>query len=382
MSISKQIAKNLILVLYLITSSTLFALSDTGTEDTNSETILMVVSSYGEDQGETKPGYEFDEFAKAYLVFKQNGYHVEIASPAGGPVEADKHDPNKPYTKLVMADTEVMDKLNNTLSTADILNKDYAAIFIVGGKGAMFDLPEDKHLQQLVARLYENNRVISAVCHGPAALVDVKLSNGDYLVSGKKVNGFTNIEEKAFSKKWASQFKFMLEDKLIERGGAFESSPMMLSHVAVDDRLITGQNPFSTTQTALEVVKALGKSPRPHQVFKEDKTIALITRVLDGETNALKELVTTPDKYQAELVGMYGYYFINLAANDDEVSKAVILMEGANEIMNHPVLKMSIIKGYQQLGKKTVAREKAVKLVEEMPDNDKAKALLASLEAS
>ena len=191
--------------------------------------VLMVVSSYGVDGGETRPGYEFDELAQAYLVFRHNDIAVDIASPKGGKVEADKYDKTTKFNADALSDTVFMAKLADTLATKAVNAKDYDGIFVVGGKGAMFDLPKDKALQGLIADIYEGKGSVAAVCHGPAALVDVKLSSGEYLIAGKAVNGFTLEEEARFGKKWASQFDFQLEDRLKERGGKFSSSPMMLS---------------------------------------------------------------------------------------------------------------------------------------------------------
>jgi len=222
---------------------------------------------------------------------------------------------------------------------------------------------------------------VSAVCHGPAALVNVRLSDGSYLVAGHRVNGFTNEEEQLFGKKWASQFPFMLEHRLIERGANFESSPIMLSHVAVDGRLITGQNPFSTTAVASEVVRALGADPRPLPAFRDDATIALVARVLAGDGDALGLLDSMPDNYQLELVGMYGYYFLRVASKASQIEDAISLMEAANVRMQHPVLAMSIVEGHRQLGQLDVARDKARRLARALPDNEQAQALLASFES-
>lgn len=346
------------------------------------DTVLMVVSSYGKERGELQPGYEFDEFAKAYLVFRDHGFAVDIASPAGGAVEADKYDPDKPYNRMVLADAYIMDKLNNTLPTSVVDPDNYLAVFVVGGKGAMFDLPGDTDLQEIIATLYEDERVVSAVCHGPAALVNVRLSSGEYLVSGRRVNGFTNTEEQVFGKKWMQEFPFMLEDKLIERGGRFENSEIMLSHVAEDARLITGQNPFSTSDVASAVVRALGADPLPQQRFTDDATMALVARVLAGDDKALGQLRFSPADYQIELVGMYGYYYLDQATEQGQIKHAVMLMEAANETMQHPALSKSIVKGYSKLGQRQLALKKAQQLAEAMPNDASVLALLASLEAS
>ena len=144
--------------------------------ESNSKKVLMVVSGNGqhEKDGEQKPGYEFDEFSKAYAVFKNNGITVDIASPKGGPVEADKYNAEKPYNAVVLADNAIMEKLKNTLATSSIVAKNYDAVFVVGGKGAMFDLPNDIALQHIIADVYQQQGSVAAVCHGPAALVNVK----------------------------------------------------------------------------------------------------------------------------------------------------------------------------------------------------------------
>lgn len=197
------------------------------------KSVLMVVSGYGQGQGEQAPGYEFDEFAKAWLVFKEHGVAVDIASPKGGKVEADKFDAKSAYNAKVLADAEAVNKLENTLSTAELESQNYDAVFVVGGKGAMFDLPKDESLQSVIAEIYQQQGVVAAVCHGPAALVDVRLDNGNYLIDGRAVNAFTNKEENLFSSKWLPDFPFMLEDRLVERGAKFQASDIMLSHVAM-----------------------------------------------------------------------------------------------------------------------------------------------------
>jgi len=344
-----------------------------------SNKVLMVVSSYGLEQGEKQPGYEFDEFAKAYLVFKANGLKVDIASPSGGEVEADKYNPDKPYNQEVLADKAIMAKLKQTLKTSVVDPSDYAGVFVIGGKGAMFDLPKDKSLQRLIASVYQGKGAVGAVCHGPAALVNVKLSDGSYLVADKAVNAFTNEEEKLFGKKWAPQFDFMLEDKLAERGAKFEKSDIMLSHVAVDERLVTGQNPSSSSETAIAFVRQLGITPAPYQADQEEATMALIAGVLADDTWAEQELEKNSAQYQLPLVGMYGYYYIKQAESKAELTHAVTLMKAAQAAINNPQLDMQIAKGYQKLGKKLQARKVLETLLDKHPELETAKEMLASL---
>lgn len=149
--------------------------------------VLIVVSGEGRDQGKTRPGFEMDEFAQAYLIFRENGLAVEVSSQRGGNAEADKYNPEETFNAALLNDAEALRKLANTHATAQVRADDFAAIYVVGGKGAMFDLPADPALKRLIADVYEKGGVVAAVCHGPAALVDVPLSDGSQLVAGKRV---------------------------------------------------------------------------------------------------------------------------------------------------------------------------------------------------
>ncbi|MDP2561912.1 type 1 glutamine amidotransferase domain-containing protein [Psychrobium sp. 1_MG-2023] len=358
----KQTLTKLMSLLVLITLSSQVAASVTDKK------VLMVLSGYGQQQGEEKPGYEFDEFSKAYTVFNTNGIRVDIASPQGGKVEADKFDAKKPFNAKVLANKAIMTKLNNTLSIRNLEAKAYDAIFIVGGKGAMFDLPKDTALQSLIADIYQQQGTVAAVCHGPAALVDVTLNDGSYLVANKAVNGFTNQEENLFGKKWISQFDFMLQDKLIERGAKFQSSEIMLSHVAVDERLITGQNPASTVGVATALVKALGLTPIANELDKDDHTLAIIAQFLAGDKSAITTLANHTEQYHLPLVGTYGFYYLKIAETDIQLENALALMTVAQKAINNPVLDLKIAKTQHHLGHKLAAKATLNELLASKPD--------------
>ena len=341
--------------------------------------VLMILSGHGQQQGEQRPGYEFEEFAKAYLVFEQNGVNVDIATPTGGNVEPDEYNPGEPYNQKVLANNEIMHKLENSLPTSEVTASRYDGVFVVGGKGAMFDLPFDKALQQLIADIYEHNGAIAAVCHGPAALVNVKLNNGSYLVAGKAVNGFTNEEEALFGKKWAKEFSFMLEDKLTERGGKFQSSDIMLAHVVADNRLITGQNPTSTVPVAVELVKALGLTPVATEQYKGDKTLERVARMLNGDYNAVKDITSMPQDYQMELVGMYGYYYLLKSKTEQDYKNALMLMNLARSAINNPRLDMQIATAYKNLGDNQSAAVTLNQILASEPDFEPATDMLKNL---
>lgn len=399
-----------LITLFTLLAVTAFpALAKPTDADASDIKILMVVSGHGQiaeptgtsltekgkalSQQEERPGYEFDEFAKAYLVFKQNGIAVDIASPKGGKVEADKFDPNKSYNAKVLVDKTIMEQLNNTLETRDLDADDYDAVFVVGGKGAMFDLPNDSALQKVIAQIYQNQGVVSAVCHGPAALVNVKLNDGSYLVANKAINSFTNEEEKLFGKKWLNKFEFLLEDKLVERGAKFQSSQIMLSHVAIDNRLITGQNPTSTVAVATALIKHLGMTPVNADMDIEDRTMAVVAKFLTGDPSALDELMVassqpngqaeqaeqSTEQYHLPLVGMYGFYFQNNATTTIEFEQSLTLMSVAQKAINNPRLDMEIAKLQEKLGQTAKAKATLQQLLAGNPDFKPAQDMLKTL---
>jgi putative intracellular protease/amidase len=374
----KNTVKHVVTFLAFILTSLQVNATSVNTTEVNKK-IIMIVSGYGQQQGEISPGYEFDEFSKAYSVFKANGIAVDVASPNGGKVEADKYDPSKSYNAVVLADAAIMAKLNDTLSIDTLDAKSYDGIFIVGGKGAMFDLPKDKELQSLISDIYQQQGTVAAVCHGPAALVDVKLNDGTYLVANKAVNGFTNKEENLFGQKWLSKFEFMLEDKLNQRGAKFQSSEIMLSHVAVDGRIITGQNPTSTVDVATELLKSLGVDSVISEQDIEDKTMALVAKFLAGDKSALTLLADNQDQYHVPLVGMYGFYYLKIAETDKNFENSLALMTVAQKAINNPALDMKIAKAQQKLGKKEAAKMTLNQLLTTKPDYKPAADMLKTL---
>ena len=343
------------------------------------ERILVVVSGYGKDGGKTQPGYDFGEFATAYSIFQSNGMHVDIASPLGGPVEPDEYNPEDELQRSVHDDPAVASKLARTRSIRDVNSRRYAAIFVVGGKGAMFDLPKATALQSVIAQVYEAGGVVAAVCHGPAALVDVRLSNGQYLVEGKAVNGFTNAEESLFGKRWASKFEFKLEDALKARGGRFESAPIMLEHVAVHDRLVTGQNPTSAASVADAVLRLLGKTPKPRRVDQKEATLKLIARILRDEPGAANMFRKNPQAFHGPLIATYGYYYGKLATDDRSLRHALVLLEMVPQMRNKKRLRLAVAVVYEKLKDKASARRVLEQLVQSAPDFAPAKEMLSRL---
>lgn len=344
--------------------------------------ILMVVSSYGKDQGNTRPAFEMDEFTQAYLIFKANGLDVVVASPKGGAVEPGEYNKKKPYNQAVINDSTIMQLLATTKSTASIKPEAFQGIYVVGGKGAMFDIPYDPALQDIILHLYKNNKVVSAVCHGPAALANIKLNDSTFLLAGKAVSGFSNEEEKRFGKKWMKEFPFLLEDKLKERGAQYKLGDMMLPQVTVSGKLITGQNPYSTSGVAEAVVQAMGKQPVARSQYADEKSMNLVKQVLaEGFAGGKAELEKNKDKYDIELIAVYGYYQLIGADNDTAVVRSALrIIELATPYMFNENLQYEMAKGYIKLHNKETAKRLLNELLVKVPGHDKAKTLLKELE--
>lgn len=219
--------------------------------------VLFVLTSH-DHVGETgKPtGFYLSEAAHPWAVLVDAGYEVDFVSPKGGPAPVDGFDLDDPINRRFWENPTYRKKIERTRRPTEIDAREYVAIHFAGGHGAMWDLPDDPALATLAARIYEGGGAVSAVCHGPAGLVNVKLSNGKYLVDGKRINAFTNEEEAAV--KLERVVPFLLESRLIERGGTFEKSAPWQPHVVTDQRLITGQNPQSAKAVGEALVELLG----------------------------------------------------------------------------------------------------------------------------
>lgn len=343
--------------------------------------ILIVVSGEGRDQGKTRPGYEFDELSQAWLIFKANGFAIDVASPQGGAVEADRYNPQQPFNAALLADTEATRMLAATRRTDQVKAADYAAIYVVGGKGAMFDLPRDTALASLLADAYTQGAVIGAVCHGPAALVDVKLGDGTSLVAGKAMTGFTNEEEAVFGKRWAKEFPWQLEDALRARGAHWQEAPLMMAKVVVDGRLVTGQNPYSTAGVAEAIVRATGRTPIARTPWRDELTMGLAAQARAGDVGAAAAaLAADGARYHVDLLGMLGYYQAQAAADDQDLRHALQLMQLALPYMAQPELKLGAAQAHLRLGEREQARSLLRQVLAGKPDMAEAKALLQRID--
>ena len=221
--------------------------------------ILLVLTSH-DILGKTgrKTGFWLEEFAAPYYVFTDAGAQVTLASPKGGqpPIDPKSDDPanqteamtrfkNDPATQQVLA---------STVKLSTVSADDFDTIFYSGGHGPMWDLVNDTDSIALIEAFYNAGKPVAAVCHAPGVFRKVTYK-GEPLVKGKRVTGFTNTEEEAVG--LTDVVPFLVEDELRRLGGIFEKTDDWLPFAVVDGRLVTGQNPASSTAGATELLRLL-----------------------------------------------------------------------------------------------------------------------------
>ncbi|SFE58518.1 type 1 glutamine amidotransferase domain-containing protein [Flavobacterium xueshanense] len=247
------------IALFAILVLTVSCISATAQNKKGMKKVLFVVTSHDKlgNTGE-KTGFWTEEFAAPYYELLDKGVQIDIATPLGGqpPIDPKSEDPSAATedTKRFDADTELLAKLKNTHKLADVKESDYDAVFYPGGHGPLWDLATDKNSIALIESFYNNKKPIAFVCHSPAALKNVKV-NGEYLVKGKKITGFSNTEEEAVG--LTNVVPFLLEDALQTNGAIYSKSGDWQPYAVEDGLLITGQNPASSKLVAEKLLNQL-----------------------------------------------------------------------------------------------------------------------------
>jgi putative intracellular protease/amidase len=230
--------------------------------DTQDRRILIVATSHtamGTQTGAT--GFHFEELSTPYYALKDAGYDVEIASPKGGAITPDPSSLPESEAKRAesvqrfLHDVEARNAIHNTVAINTINPDAFEGVYLPGGHGAMWDFPDCRALQDLIARYDRENKVIAAVCHGPAAFVHVRNETGGYFVDGRTLNCFTDSEEREIGKEQI--VPFLLETQLREHGADFEKGKNWEGFVVKDGNLITGQNPHACEKLAKQMIHAL-----------------------------------------------------------------------------------------------------------------------------
>jgi putative intracellular protease/amidase len=218
--------------------------------------ILMVLSSHSTlgDTGRST-GWYLPEAAHPWKTFTEAGFEVDFVSPLGGANPFDGFDESDATQVAFLQKFGPSGPVTKTPAEVDSSN--YDAVFFVGGHGTMWDFANNTQLATTAAAIYENGGSVAAVCHGPAGLVNITLSDGSYLVAGKKLSAFTDAEEEAVG--LTQVVPYLLASTLIERGALHDAAPNFQAKVVVDGRLVTGQNPASAAGVAAEVVALVGQ---------------------------------------------------------------------------------------------------------------------------
>ncbi|WP_395321568.1 type 1 glutamine amidotransferase domain-containing protein [Variovorax sp. UC74_104] len=206
--------------------------------------VLMVLTSHGTKGTTGEPtGFYLGELTHPLAELEAAGIPCELASIQGGDPPVDGLDFQDEVNARYWADLAFRETLSHSQRLGDVDASKYSAIFFAGGHGAMWDFPASADVSRVTREIYEAGGVVGAVCHGPAALVNVKLSNGTYLVAGKNVSAFTDDEERAV--RLDEVVPFLLASTLEQRGAHHHPAPDWTAKVIVDGRLVTGQNPQS-----------------------------------------------------------------------------------------------------------------------------------------
>jgi len=222
--------------------------------------ILFVLTSHDRlgTTGE-RTGFWLEEFAAPYYAFLDAGASITLSSPKGGqpPVDPKSALPENQTeaTRRFEADATAQAQLAVTRKLVDLSATAFDAIFFPGGHGPMWDLVVDTTSIALIEAFAKAGKPVAAVCHAPVALINARGPDDKFLVSGKRVTGFSNEEEQAIG--LASVVPFLLEDRIRERGGLYRRGPLWAPHVEVDGKLVTGQNPASSVPVARSLLDLL-----------------------------------------------------------------------------------------------------------------------------
>jgi putative intracellular protease/amidase/ketosteroid isomerase-like protein len=244
-----------IIVIYLLLLTTFHSF---GQNKDWTKRILFVLTNNSKLGNTGKhTGYTMSEAARPWKVFSDFGYEVDFASPSGGCPPIHSFGMKDPDILAFQTNEVVQMKLQNTLRPDQIDWKRYDAIYYVGGHGTMWDFPNNKILQKITATMYEQGKIVSALCHGVVAIANTKLSNGKFLIEGKRISAFSNNEEK--EAKLDSIMPFLPENKIKENGGIYIPASNWAYNVVSDGNIVTGQNPESAKGIAQEIIRIIEK---------------------------------------------------------------------------------------------------------------------------
>ncbi|MED5430776.1 MAG: type 1 glutamine amidotransferase domain-containing protein [Pseudomonadota bacterium] len=217
--------------------------------------LLMLVTSASQMGQGQQTGLWLEEFAVPYLLFREHQVPLVVASPRGGKIPVD---PNSvPDDDQKAQWTEAIDQLQDTRALEDVWEDGFSGVFVPGGHGAMFDMPDNPLVAAVMERTWADGGLLGAVCHGPAALVGLRNEDGTPLVQNRTVACFTNDEEREVG--LDEVMPFLLATRLEELGATLDLADKFVAHAITDGKLVTGQNPQSSEAVARAVINALSE---------------------------------------------------------------------------------------------------------------------------
>lgn len=218
--------------------------------------VLMLVTSHGDIDGVPTTGIWFTEFSEPFQAFVDAGWRVTVASPRGGPAPVDPR--GYPSKEQIAEVRDALAALNATVHLDSVDQAEFDAVFMPGGHGPMFDLATHALAKRVIASFWDAGKVVGSVCHGPASLLEVRLSDGTTLLKGRRVTAYTRGEDAV--DRLFSHMPFSLQDRMEQEGAEFVEMTPGAEHVEVDGRLVTGQNPQSAVATARAFIEAFEKT--------------------------------------------------------------------------------------------------------------------------
>jgi putative intracellular protease/amidase len=230
-------------------------------EITQKKRVLVVMTNHSKYPSRSDTtGLWLTELTHFYEVFSEAGVAMDFVSPKGGDVPLDERSLGWLYSDknatTLLSQPEFLQKLKQTTSPTQVNAADYEVIFFTGGHGTMWDFRNNPKLKQVAEAIYQQGGIVSSVCHGAAGLLDLENDEGKPLIAGRKVTGFSNMEEILSGVE--SQVPFKLQTEMVKKGAAYQKGLIpFTSHVVVDGRLVTGQNPGSSKEVAQAVLKTM-----------------------------------------------------------------------------------------------------------------------------
>lgn len=223
--------------------------------------MLIVATGTGMYANETlQTGLWLSELTHIYHSAGSWKYEITLASPKGGDIPVDPESV-KPValdklSKQYWDDPGFRDKLQHAKRLDEVSGQVFDCVYLAGGHGTMYDFPDNVVLQAIIRDHYEAHKIVAAICHGVSGLLNVKMSDGVYLIKDKRITGFSWFEESIARR--TKEVPFNLEAALKKRGADYEKAFIpMTSKVVVSRNLITGENPFSSKEMAEVVMQQL-----------------------------------------------------------------------------------------------------------------------------